>query len=210
MIFKVQKYQKKNIQTSTEKIFFQLLKQYLPTYYIGVQVAMSAIIESNIDERKNYNRSYLDYVICDEQATKPLLIIELDDATHNTEKRKEQDQMKNAVIQDAKIPLYRVKVGDDFRLKIQNEIIPILQNKKYPPKYEAKYIKRQTKKSKKDRKLEIKMLDKTAKEYANRFFKIAFVVMLFWCVLSYITNTIITTNTIPKPKQESPAKTAEL
>jgi hypothetical protein len=210
MIFKVQKYQKKNIQTSTEKIFYQILKQKLPNYYIGVQVSMSAIIESNIEDRKNYNRSYLDYVICDEQVTRPLLIIELDDSTHNKEKRKDQDQMKNAIIQDAKIPLYRVKVGDDFRIKIQNEIIPILQNKKSPPKYEAKYISRKQKETKQEKKYKSKLIEKTTKKISDKFMKIMLIGLIIYFVVSFLANVIVNQRMQKIQQQTTPPKTAEL
>jgi very-short-patch-repair endonuclease len=131
------KYFKKNLQTTTEYVLFDLLKKNLPDYYIAPQVAMSAIVQSKFYKKRSQFRTYyVDFVICDEKAQKPLLVIELDDKSHDNENREIQDKRKNTVLHDAEIPLYRLRVGENFERTIKNEIIPILHYEKLPPEYE--------------------------------------------------------------------------
>jgi very-short-patch-repair endonuclease len=129
---------KKNLQTTTETILFKLLKENLPNYYVAVQVSLSAIIYTKTyKSRSQFRTYYADYIICNENGEVPLLVIELDDKSHNNDKRELQDKRKNTVIQDAEIPLLRIKVGENFENVIKNEIIPILKKEKKAPTYET-------------------------------------------------------------------------
>jgi very-short-patch-repair endonuclease len=126
----------KNLQTKNEVDFFERLKCVFPGYYIGTQVAMSAIIETdNFRERPQFNTYYLDYVICDKKGEKPLMIIELDDKTHYySEKRKTQDKRKNGIIQSTGIPFIRYKAQISYDITgIANNTIPYLNGTKTPP-----------------------------------------------------------------------------
>jgi hypothetical protein len=129
----------KNLQTKNEVDFFERLKCVFPGYYIGTQVAMSAIIETdNFRERPQFNTYYLDYVICDKKGEKPLMIIELDDRSHYSEKRKTQDKRKNGIIQSTGIPFIRYKAQISYDITdIANNTIPYLNGTKTPPAYET-------------------------------------------------------------------------
>lgn len=83
------------IMTKTEIQFFEILKQTLNEYYIFTQVCTSAILKatsrnhSNFLKAKNtYNRTFIDFVICDENL-EIIALIELDDKTHDNKKEKD-------------------------------------------------------------------------------------------------------------------------
>jgi very-short-patch-repair endonuclease len=134
---KMKDYYPKNLQTNVELILFNMMKKELQNYYIAPQVAMSAIVQTPIyKKRAQFRTYYVDYIICDEKGEKPLLVIELDDTSHNNERREIQDKRKNTVLQLAEIPLLRIRVGENFKEKIENEIKPILRKEKIAPRYE--------------------------------------------------------------------------
>jgi hypothetical protein len=51
---------------------------------------------------------HVDFVICDPQSTAPLLVVELDDRSHWSQRRQERDRFKNDVLAAAGMPIYRV------------------------------------------------------------------------------------------------------
>ncbi len=131
------KFKSKNLQTKSEATFFQCLKQAFPDHYIAPQVAMSAIVESvEYKDRSQFRNYYVDYVICDADAVKPLLVIELDDPSHARKKAQERDARKNTVLHHAGIPLFRVTGENHSPKSIFESISPILTGKVPPPQYE--------------------------------------------------------------------------
>jgi very-short-patch-repair endonuclease len=108
----------KKIQTENEIAFFNILKKLFPDNYIAVQVCMSALISaSDYKNRSQFRSYYVDFVICDQNAENALLIIELDDSSHNKEKRIQQDNRKNSVIAAANIPFVRYLAKRNYNIK---------------------------------------------------------------------------------------------
>lgn len=85
-------YQEKPIMTASEINFYNKIKPLEPTYKILPQINLAAIIRKN-----NNNRYYtdlfrnIDYAIMSNDYSKVLLLIELNDATHEKQKRKSRD-----------------------------------------------------------------------------------------------------------------------
>ena len=128
------RFKPKNLQTGAEAQFFERLQAAFPDLYIAVQVSMSALVEAiDYKDRTQFRTYYVDYVICDPKATRPLLVVELDDPTHNREKAKERDVRKNAVLKDAGIPLFRFNEYKLSSQKIRQTLGPILSGQKSPP-----------------------------------------------------------------------------
>jgi very-short-patch-repair endonuclease len=130
----------KNLQTQNEIAFFEKLKYiFQKDYHIATQVALSAIVKTdNYKERSQFNTYYVDFVICDKKGEKPLLIIELDDYSHESEKRKNQDKRKNGVIQSAGIPFIRYNSKPSYNISdIANNTIPYLNGNNKTPIYET-------------------------------------------------------------------------
>jgi hypothetical protein len=99
---------------------------------------MSAIVESeDYKDRSQFRTYYLDYVVCDKKGMKPLLVIELDDRTHFRKKRIEQDQRKNNVLHEAKIPFVRYQAQKSYSITdVKKEIFPVFCGDGKPPQHQ--------------------------------------------------------------------------
>jgi hypothetical protein len=103
--------------TPTELILFTRLVAAFPDYFIMSQVHMGQIlnIPKGLDDHKSWlnkiNQLSLDFVICDTES-KPLCVIELDDASHLAKSRIVTDINKDLSLQAAGIRIVRVKVSE--------------------------------------------------------------------------------------------------
>ena len=56
------------------------------------------------------NQKHVDFVLCEPRTTRPLLVIELDDASHNSsDRRRAADAAKDHACRTAGIPMLRVR-----------------------------------------------------------------------------------------------------
>lgn len=55
------------------------------------------------------NEKSVDFVLCDKEDVRILLAIELDDKSHDEVKRTERDQVVEAILKEAELPLLRIK-----------------------------------------------------------------------------------------------------
>ena len=102
-------YHEKNLLTKNEMYFFEIIKKnFSDKYIIMPQVNLASIIEKN----KNYPTQYqnelfrnVDFGIFDKKTTKPLLLIEINDSTHNQYKRKERDKKVKEICEKAQIKI---------------------------------------------------------------------------------------------------------
>lgn len=91
-------FQKKPLLTNNEKEFFQRLKRAVPEYEIFVQVSMGALMTgkhqsgNHIRTRARFAQKIVDFVVATTDGD-ALLLIELDDRTHNKNKDRQRDQM---------------------------------------------------------------------------------------------------------------------
>jgi Protein of unknown function (DUF2726) len=110
-------YKMKNLMTPTELILFTRLVAAFPDYFIMSQVHMGQIlnIPKGLDDHKSWlnkiNQLSLDFVICDKES-KPLCVIELDDASHLAKSRIVTDTKKDLSLQAAGIRIVRIKVSE--------------------------------------------------------------------------------------------------
>jgi very-short-patch-repair endonuclease len=199
----------KNLQTQNEIAFFEKLKYVFQDYHIATQVALSAIIETdNFRQRPLFNTYYVDYVICDKKGEKPLLIIELDDKTHKSEKRQNQDKRKNGVIQATGIPFIRYKSKTNYNITdIANETMPYLKGTKTPPIYETLPITESTTPiSNFDyNNTKNQFVTKLKKYLFDRLIKIAasFVAIIFIAMLVFVTVSVVIPAVITKSIKET-------
>lgn len=92
--------------TNTEKNFYQKLKVLEPKYKIILQVNLGTIIEK-ISSEKFENELFrnIDYGIFTNDFSKVLLLIELNDQTHNQPQRKKRDIKVKEICNKANIPI---------------------------------------------------------------------------------------------------------
>ena len=64
------------------------------------------------NRRAHVNRvcsKHVDFVLCDRRELRPLLVIELDDASHEREDRRDRDAFVDAALAEADLPILRVR-----------------------------------------------------------------------------------------------------
>lgn len=108
-------YAKKPLSNPEQVLYFRLTKA-LPEHIVLAQVQLSRFL--GVEKGNNYqswinriNRMSADYVICGKDS-KVLVVIELDDVTHDTERRRKADQKKDKAIKSAGLKIHRWNVKD--------------------------------------------------------------------------------------------------
>ena len=109
-------YKMKNLMTPTELRLFTRLVDAFPQHFIMSQVQLSQIIvpkgsDNYMGWLNKISRMSLDFVICDNES-KPLCVIELDDASHLAKSRIVTDTKKDLSLQAAGIRMVRIKVSE--------------------------------------------------------------------------------------------------
>ena len=103
------KYQSKQLMSEYEKYFYEILsKNFAQDYIITPQVNLASIIEKIKDFPKQYqNELYrnIDFGIFDKTTMKPLLLIEINDKTHNQPDRIKRDLKVKEICNQANIKL---------------------------------------------------------------------------------------------------------
>ena len=99
-------YKRKEFLTEKENKFYQKLKPLEEEYKIIPQINLATIIEkeSNIKYQNELYRN-IDYAIFTKDYKKLLLLIELNDNTHNQPKRKQRDIKVQEICKKASIPI---------------------------------------------------------------------------------------------------------
>lgn len=119
---------KKYFFNRSEQEFFRILSEQLDRerYAIFPKVRLGDFIE--VDKPKgerlkywNYIRSkHIDFLIWDIKRGKLSLAIELDGASHRSDRVRERDERKDRLYEAVGLPLVRVQVGSDFNTEVQN------------------------------------------------------------------------------------------
>lgn len=107
---------KASILTASEYNFLQLLRQIEPLKYeIVPQMALVTVIDkvTNTSYRNELFR-IADFCVVDRESFAPLLLIELNDSSHERADRKERDAKVNAICKAAGLPLVTFTLKDDY------------------------------------------------------------------------------------------------
>lgn len=109
------------LMTRAEHEFFDtLIMAVNREYYIFPQIHLSDIVDSKVIGQswrgafKHINQKSVDFVLCDKKHLSPILAIELDDYTHQRPDRILRDQEVERVLQEAELPLLRIKNNGNF------------------------------------------------------------------------------------------------
>lgn len=107
---------KEAIMTKAEAAFYgRLLSVAGDRYYIFPQIHLSALLTNQTKGRywkaafQRINLTSVDYVLCDKQTMYPVYTVELDDMTHDTEKRRARDEGVNRILAGVNMPLVRFR-----------------------------------------------------------------------------------------------------
>lgn len=110
-------YQPIPLMTDSEVRFFHLLQEAAPELHIFSQVQLSRIIEAfevgenapkhNAIWRSRIAQMSVDFLLVDDDAQTPLVVIELDDWSHEAVERQVADAKKNKALSCAGLPVLR-------------------------------------------------------------------------------------------------------
>lgn len=104
-----------------ELSFFRVLKSELPAeWHLIVKVNLGDLFfirqpHRNQAARNRIDRKHVDFVICEALTMKPLIGIELDDASHERKDRVERDEFVDQVFQAAGLPILHVTAARGYQ-----------------------------------------------------------------------------------------------
>lgn len=101
-------YQQKPLMTDTEYEFYLKLKSLENEYTIIPQISLSSIVKK-INNTNYYTDLFriIDFAIFSKDVNELLLLIELNDSTHNTKSRKDRDLKVQKICNDCNIKLMK-------------------------------------------------------------------------------------------------------
>jgi len=107
--------------SKAERAFFETLQKAVGNrclIFAKVRLADLLFIRRGTERRQSYfNRirsKHIDFVLCDRDAVRPLLAIELDDSSHNRPDRKQRDTFVDSALAAAELPILHVKARADY------------------------------------------------------------------------------------------------
>lgn len=97
---------KTKLLSNTEQEFYSALKQTVPEgYSVFPQINLAAFVERTDNARyRNELFRNVDFLICG-TSFEPKIAVEINDSTHNNQKRIERDKKVEAILEEAGIPL---------------------------------------------------------------------------------------------------------
>jgi len=110
--------------SAAELSFFRVLKSELPEeWHLMAKVNLADLIfvrqpHRNQAARNRIDRKHVDFVICDAATMDPLMGIELDDASHDRQDRKDRDEFVDRVFSAAGLPILHVKAARGYHAAV--------------------------------------------------------------------------------------------
>ncbi len=111
-------YKKDYFFTQNEYYFFKRLKYIFHEMWLDQQYTIFSKVKvrdiitlrkNQFDTLKRSNQWHFDFIICDDtKAFHPIMAIELDDNSHNTNVVEERDRLKNLLCEEVWFPLFRL------------------------------------------------------------------------------------------------------
>jgi hypothetical protein len=116
--------------TKAERSFFGVLRQAVGVeYLIFAKVRLADLVwiprgtPSAQSHANRVNPKHIDFVLCDHDAIRPLLAIELDDSSHARSDRRSRDAFVDAALAAAGLPLLRVPAQTGYNVaELQSRI----------------------------------------------------------------------------------------
>jgi hypothetical protein len=104
--------------SQNEALIYTMLERHDDQRVVFANVRLSDLIEvtTSRSDRSAWQTAFnrigqrqVDFIVCDCVTYRPLLAIELDDATHDTARRAKSDALENQVFNAAGLPLLRLR-----------------------------------------------------------------------------------------------------
>ena len=139
-------YEKKpSLLSEAERSFYLVLLSLLPPEFIVCpKVRLSDVLEVKRGtpqpsaHRNRINQKHVDFLICDRQRLAPVLAIELDDRSHQTDPRRARDQVLDKAAVAARLPLLHVPARASYDSRaLAGDILPHLSGTPSPDRPEG-------------------------------------------------------------------------
>lgn len=108
--------------SKAERSFFGVLQQAVGDRYVifsKVRLAdllyMSKGTENRQGMQNRINSKHVDFVLCSTDTVAPLLVIELDDASHKAQHRRKRDEFVDAALTAAGLPILHVPAAYSYQ-----------------------------------------------------------------------------------------------
>lgn len=133
LLFQRQCYYQKSFMTPRERECFALFNEALrgSRYHLCAQVRLADIVDITPDFParspawwslfKQISQWHCDYIIIDTQTYEIRAVVELDDRSHGQPERQRRDRIFNHVINNAGLPLYRLRSINEYQ-RVVNDI----------------------------------------------------------------------------------------
>lgn len=118
------------VLTEAEQGFYAKLRVAVPQFAVLCQVQIGRFVEvkdvaDRLGVRNRYDRLSADFVICGEDF-RPLLVVELDDSSHDRPAQRARDAKKDAVLAAAGVPIVRFR-GNVSGDRIREDVLKALR-----------------------------------------------------------------------------------
>lgn len=132
--------------TDTELKFYRALIQTVGNAFtICPKIRVADILETRPFDQAYHNkidRKHVDFLLCDPTTMRPVMAIELDDASHQRAGAQRRDQDKDAAFRAAGLPLVRIPVRqahdpNQIRASLQLGMAPGITYEKAAPRQKA-------------------------------------------------------------------------
>ena len=112
-----------SLLTGAERNFYRTLRRakgagrvICPKVRLADLVEVSPGAHEPLRHFRKISQKHLDFVICEDRSLRPLLVVELDDRSHDSPPAKKADAEKDAALAAAGIPILRVRAAGRYRL----------------------------------------------------------------------------------------------
>jgi very-short-patch-repair endonuclease len=111
----------KVMNTSEQKLFEELLRVFSSDYIVLSKVRIEDFVEAkSYSARGKIKSRHVDFLICDQLTTAPLLAIELDGGIHRKPSVHRRDLFVNELYLSINLPIHRINVGADFLKEVSS------------------------------------------------------------------------------------------
>lgn len=114
---------KDSLLTEAEKSFYVVLQNVVgDSYLLFSQVSLLEILSvpDGLNRSDHYSAlnkiqsKHIDFLLCEKESTRPLLVIELDDSSHSRPDRIKRDEFLDEAFQGAGLSLLHVRVAYEY------------------------------------------------------------------------------------------------
>jgi very-short-patch-repair endonuclease len=118
-----------SLLSPAERTFFDVLRQGVGReFHIFVKVRMEDVLtlpEETLNRQtwgSKVRQKHLDFVLCEPQSMCPVLVIELDDSSHQRADARARDAVKDAILEAAGLPILRVTARREYVVRELREL----------------------------------------------------------------------------------------